>query len=66
MSKETSQEKANRNQNEKRKGTPTYAAVRLDSEKQKKWINGLIEKFDGTKKGSLIRAYELLEKELEN
>lgn len=64
MSKDEWQKKANINQNEKRKGTPTYAAVRLSSEKEKKWLNTIIEKYGGTKKDSLIAAYKLLEKEL--
>jgi hypothetical protein len=64
MNKEEWQQRANQNQNEKRKGTPTFAAVRLSDENEKKWIEGIIKKFAGTKKDSLIAAYKLLEKDM--
>jgi hypothetical protein len=64
MSNNEWQQKANAKQNEKRKGTPTYSAVRLSDIEEKTWLDSVIEKHGGTKKDSLIRAYELLEKEL--
>ena len=64
MSKDLWQKKANENQNSKRKGSPTYASVRLSDDEEKEWIDGVIKDFTGTKKDSLIEAYKLLEKEL--
>jgi hypothetical protein len=58
------QKKANANQNEKRKGTPTYSAVRLTDDNEKQWLDSVIKKHGGTKRATLIEAYKLLEKEL--
>lgn len=64
MSKDQWQETANQNQNEKRKGTPFFSGVRLESEKEKKWLDAVVKKFPGTKREALIAAMKLLEKEL--
>ncbi len=64
MSKEEWQKKANENQNKKRKGIPTFAAVRFKTEESKKKIDSIVKRYPGTKEESLIAAYELLEKEL--
>ncbi len=57
--------KANRNQDNKRRGTPTFASVRLFSTARKDRIDSTIQSFktkypNATKKDSLMMAYKLL------
>ncbi|MBU0801301.1 MAG: hypothetical protein KKA05_09895 [Alphaproteobacteria bacterium] len=59
------QKTANVNQNEKRRGSPTFAAVRFKSQADKDWLDSVVKMFNGTKEESLIAAYRLLEKELD-
>jgi hypothetical protein len=66
MSKDKWQRIANQNQNEKRKGAPTYSNVRLSDQAEKEWLDDVIKNYGGTKKDSLIAAYKALEKELSN
>ncbi len=59
-----SQIRANKEQNKKRKGSSYYSAVLLDNETQKVWLYSLTEKHGGTRKEALIKAFSLLEKDL--
>lgn len=58
------QQKANQNQNEKRRGKPYFAAVRLTGENEKDWLNSIIKNHTGTRKEALIEAFKLLEKKM--
>lgn len=59
MNRTEAQQKALERQNKKRKGSPTFSAIRLDSEEQKEFIDQAFSKF-GTRKDALIKAAELL------
>lgn len=65
MTKETAQKKANRVQDSKRKGSPSFSAVRLDSVEQKKEIDDVFSKFN-TRKEALILAAQLLKDNIDN
>ena len=65
MTKETAQKKANRIQNSKRKGSPSFSPIRLDSAQQKKEIDDVFGKFK-TRKEALILATELLKESIDN
>jgi len=57
--------RASKNQNEKRKGNPCFSTVRLDDNQQLEWLSSILQKFGSTRKAALLRAFSLLEKELE-
>ncbi|HEY7866594.1 MAG TPA: hypothetical protein VIC51_11390 [Psychromonas sp.] len=66
----TPQQRAELNRSAKRKGTPTFSAVRFsDSEKvsaadKKAAIDAVISRFGGTREAALIKAFKLLDESL--
>ncbi len=60
----TAQQKANSKQDLKRRGAPSFSAIRLDSQQQKDDIDDIFNQF-GTRKSALILAAKLLKKELD-
>lgn len=60
----TAQQRANANQNEKRKGSPTFASVRFKDASALAEINRIIKATGKTKEAALIAAFSALEKEL--
>lgn len=64
MTKQDGQAKANKNQNEKRKGEPSFSAVRLTDQATKDWLVAVIKSHGTTREAALIAAFKLLEKEL--
>lgn len=66
----TPQQRAEKTRSAKRKGTPTFSAVRFsDGEKasasdKKAAIDAVISRFGGTREAALIAAFELLEDSL--
>lgn len=64
MAELNAQQRANAKQNEKRKGQAQFSAVRFKSEADLKAINDTIKKSGLTKEQAMIRAFELLAKEL--
>ena len=57
--------KAESKYNAKRKGTPTFSAIRLDNENQKAELDSIFDRF-GSRKSALLLAGKLLKKELES
>lgn len=71
MSNELSaQQKADKRNNEKRKGKPQFAAVRFNdsetqtAEEKRDYIANVIGKHGGTREDALIAAFVALEKEI--
>jgi hypothetical protein len=63
------QVKANVTQNEKRKGVPSFSAIRFDKpedEENLKAINLTIESFGSTKKNTVVAAFKLLQKNFDS
>jgi hypothetical protein len=59
----TAQKKAELKQNDKRRGTPTFSAVRLNSVDEKKLIDDVVKRCDGTRREALLQAFSLLKLE---
>ncbi|WP_149983312.1 hypothetical protein [Pseudoalteromonas rhizosphaerae] len=63
----TPQQRAEQKRSAKRKGTPTFSAVRFSDSEQcsaadkKSAIDAVISRFGGTREAALIKAFELLE-----
>ncbi len=66
----TPQQRAEQTRSAKRKGTPTFSAVRFSDSEQasaadkKAAIDAVINRFGGTREAALIAAFELLEDSL--
>ena len=60
----TPQMRANKKQNEARKGTPTFSAVRFKDEAAKAKIDRIISEYSGTREEALIAAFDALEGKL--
>ena len=63
--KKIAQQNANKAQNEKRLGTPTFSTVRFQDKDSLDDITKTIKLFGGTKEASLIAAYKLLKKSID-
>ena len=57
------QKKASNKQNEKRKGSPCFAAIRVKDSKKLKEINKMIADMGFTREATLIKAFEALARE---
>lgn len=64
--KTTAQQNANKVQDEKRQGTPSFSSVRFKDKDSLDDITKTIKAFGGTKEASLIAAYKLLKESLKN
>lgn len=66
----TPQQRAEKNRSAKRKGTPTFSAVRFSDSEQcsaadkKSTIESVIKKFGDTREAALIKAFKLLDESL--
>ena len=66
----TPQQRAEQTRSAKRKGTPTFSAVRFSDSEQcsaadkKAAIDAVITRFGGTREAALIKAFELLNSSL--
>jgi len=55
------QQRANKKQNETRKGKPTFSSVRFNDAGELEKINNIILKFGKTKEAALIAAFNALD-----
>jgi len=60
----TAQQKAEKKRSAKRKGTPTFSAVRFKDADRKEEIEDIISLHGGTREDALIAAFRALKKEL--
>lgn len=61
MIKTNAQQRANKKQNETRKGKPTFSSVRFNDAGELEKINNIILKFGKTKEAALIAAFNVLD-----
>lgn len=64
MTDKTAQQRANKKQNVKRQGTPTFSAVRFKDAEELAEINRIIKATGKTKEAALIAAFMALNNEL--
>jgi hypothetical protein len=64
MKEPTAQQKAEEKRSVKRKGTPTFSAVRFKELKLKSRIDEIINLPGGTREAALIAAFDALEEKL--